>query len=101
MKIKNGDQILVVKGKDKGRKSKVLRSFPKELMVSAEGINMKKKHQRSKKEGQSGQIVEVSRPIPISKIKLICPKCGKPTRIGYKIINGKKIRICKRCGSEI
>ncbi len=101
MKIKKGDQVLIIKGKDKGKKGKVLRGFPKELKVLMEGVNIKKKHQRPKKEGEKGQIVEVPVPLPVFNVKLICPKCGKPTRVGFKRREKNKYRFCKKCGEEI
>jgi large subunit ribosomal protein L24 len=113
MKIKKDDQVLIVKGKDKGKKGKVLRSFPEKGKVLVEGVNIKKVHKRPKKTGEKGQIVEVSSPIFVSNLKLICPKCGKPTRIGYNIVKPDtekqktetkqktKMRICKKCGAEI
>lgn len=101
MKIRKGDQVLIIKGKDRGRKGKVLRGFPKEDQVLIEGVNIKKTHKRPKKEGEKGQVVEVPAPIPISKLKLICPKCGKPTRVGYKSRGKEKSRVCKKCGGEI
>lgn len=97
MKIKKGDTILVVKGKDKGKKGKVLRTFPKEMKVLVEGVNIVKKHQRPRREGEKGQILQISKPIFISKVKLICPKCSKPTRVGFKIENKIKKRYCKKC----
>lgn len=113
MKIKKGDQVLIIKGKDKGKKGKALRSFPEKKQVLVEGVNIKKVHKRPKKTGEKGQIVEVSSPIYISNLKLICPKCGKPTRVGYNIVKSStekqktkinekiKVRICKKCGAEI
>ncbi len=101
MKIKKGDQVLIVKGKDKGKKGKVLKGFPKELKVLVEGINIKKRHRRPKKQGEKGQVVEIFLPLFISNLKLICPKCGKPSKVGYKISDKKKYRICKNCGEEI
>jgi large subunit ribosomal protein L24 len=106
MKIKKGDTVLIISGKDRGRKGKVLKAFPKESKILVEGINLKKKHIKPKREGEKGQIVQVSAPIPVSKAKLICPKCGKATRVGYKIISnakGKmsKVRICKKCAQVI
>jgi len=101
MKIKKGDQVLIISGKDRGRKSKVLETFPKESRILAEGINLRKKHQRPKRTGEKGQVVEMPAPIHISNVKLICPKCGKAIRPGYKIENKKKNRICKKCGQEI
>jgi large subunit ribosomal protein L24 len=101
MKIKKGDRVLIVKGKDRGKKGKVLRGFPKEGKILVEGVNIKKKHRRPRRSGEKGQIVEVSAPIYISNVKLICPKCGKPTRVGFKLTEKHKYRICKKCGEEI
>jgi len=101
MKIKKGDQVLVISGKDKGRKNKIVRVFLKEGKVIVGGINLRKKHVKPKKSGEKGQIVEISAPINVSNLKLICSKCGKPTRVGYKIEGKRKYRICKKCGKEI
>jgi len=101
MKIRKGDQVLIIKGKDRGKKGKVLRGFPKEMKVLVEGVNIKKKHRRPTRAGEKGQIVEVPAPIYVSNVKLICPKCGKPTRVGYKVTEKAKYRICKKCGEEI
>jgi len=101
MKIKKGDTVLIILGKDRGRKGKVLKAFPKELKILVEGINLKKKHVRPKREGEKGQIVQIPAPIQISNVKVICPKCGKAIRVGYKIVENKKYRICKKCGKEI
>jgi len=101
MKLRKADQILIIKGKDKGKKAKILRSFPKENKILAEGINIKKVHKKPKKEGEKGQVVEVPFSFPSSKAKLICPKCNKPSKIGYKIEGGKKLRVCKKCQAEI
>jgi len=106
VKIKKGDQVLIISGKDRARKGKVLKIFPKEEKILVEGINLHKKHIRPKKEGEKGQIIQVPSPLDISDVKLICSKCKKATRAGYKIIlnikNKKsKIRICKKCDQEI
>lgn len=101
MKIKKDDQVLIISGKDRGRRGKVLESFPKEKKITVEGINIKKKHIRPKRAGEKGQIVQVPTPIDVSNVKLICPKCGKATRVGYKIIEKGKYRTCKKCGEEI
>lgn len=101
MKIKKGDVVLVVKGKDKGKKGKVLRTFPKEMKILVEGVNLVKKHQRPKREGEKGQIIQIAKPIFTSKVKLICPKCSKPTRVGFKIEGKKKFRFCKKCKNII
>lgn len=101
MKIKKGDQILVIAGKDKGRKGKVLEAMPKQGKVVVEGLNIRKKHVRPKKEGEKGQVVEIPAPLSVSNIKMICTKCAKPTRLGYKIEGKKKYRFCKKCTKEI
>ncbi len=101
MKIHKGDQVLIISGKDRGRISKVLRVFPKRNGVLVEGINLKKKHIRPKKEGEKGQIVKIPEVLNISNVKLICPKCKKSTKLGYKIRGKKKYRVCKKCGGEI
>jgi len=106
MKIRKGDTVLIISGKDRGRKGKILRAFPKERKVLVEGINLRKKHRRPRKMGEKGQIIQIPAPIDVSNVKLICPKCGKATRVGYKIISNiknqkSKIRICKKCGQEI
>lgn len=101
MKIKKGDTILVISGKDKGKKGKVLEAFPKENRILVEGVSLRKKHQKPKKSGEKGQILTMPGPISVSNVKLICPRCGKPTKIGYKITEKKKNRICKKCGQEI
>jgi large subunit ribosomal protein L24 len=101
MKIHKGDQVLIISGKHRGKKGKILRVFPKERRVTVEGINLVTKHQGPKKTRDKGQIVEMPSPIDVSNAKLICPKCGKATRLGSKVINNKKYRICKKCGKEI
>lgn len=101
MKIHKGDQVLIISGKDRGRKSKVIEAFPKQGRVVIEGINLKKKHMKPKKSGEKGQIVETPAPLDASDVKLVCPKCGKAVRTGYKLEGKKKYRICKKCGQEV
>lgn len=102
MKIKKGDTVLVISGKWKGKTGKVLKAFPRERKLIVEGVNLVKKHQRARKEGEKGQIIEVPKPLPISKVQLICPYCKKATRVGYLIKeNREKVRICKKCKKEI
>jgi len=112
MKLKKGDMVLIISGKDRGRKGKVLKSFPKEGKILVEGINLRKKHQKPKKSGEKGQIIEMPTPLNIPKVKLICSRCGKATRVGFKLMGKKtenlssskkreiKFRICKKCGQE-
>ncbi len=101
MKFKKGDNVLIIAGKDKNRTGKIIKAFPKEFKILVEGINLKKKHVRPKREGEKGQIVEVPAALDISNVKIICPKCGKATRIGYKLNKDKKDRICKKCNQAI
>ncbi|MDD3735045.1 MAG: 50S ribosomal protein L24 [Candidatus Pacebacteria bacterium] len=105
MKIKKGDQVLIIVGKDKGRKGKVLKSFPKENKIVVEGLNLIKKHQKPRKQGEKGQVLNVAAPLDVSNVKILCPRCGKPTRVGYKLVSikgkSKKNRICKKCNSII
>ena len=101
MKIKKGDNVLIISGKDKGRTGKVSRAFPKEGGILVEGINLKKKHVRPKKEGGKGQVVDIPAAIEVSNVKIICPKCGKAARVGYKIEGDKKVRICRKCKQEV
>ena len=101
MKIRKGDTIVIIKGKDKGKKAKVLRGFPLVSKILVEGVNIKKKHQRPKREGEKGQVVEVPSPIPVSNVKIVCSKCNKASRIGFKKLEKRKIRICKKCNEEI
>lgn len=101
MKIKKGDIVKILSGKDKGKTGKVVRLFPKKKRVMVEGINVYKKHVRPKRQNEKGEIVEVARPINISNVVLICPSCSKPTRVGYSIDGEKKNRRCKKCKSII
>lgn len=101
MKIKKGDNVMVISGKDRGKSGKVLGVFPKTNSVVVEGVNIRKKHSRSKRQGQKGQIIQKPAPINASNVMLICSACNKPRRAGYKIFENKKTRVCKKCGSEI
>ncbi len=101
MKIKKNDQVKMLAGKDRGKTGKVLRTLPKTNKVVVEGLNIMKKHQKSNKEGEKGQRVEIPRAVAISNLMLVCAKCGKETRVGYKISQGVKRRICKKCGSQL
>lgn len=101
MKIKKGDQVLITAGKDKGKKGKVLESKPKAKRIVVENVNLHKKHNRPKKSGDKGQIIELPSAFSVSNVKILCPKCNKAARIGYKIEGSKKHRICKKCQASI
>jgi len=101
MKIKKGDTVLIISGKDRGRRGKVLDVFPKKQKLVVEGVCLRKKHVRPKKSGEKGQIVTTPVSFSVSNVKLICLKCSKSTRVGYKLTEDKKkYRICKKCGQE-
>jgi large subunit ribosomal protein L24 len=101
MKIKKNDSIIVVTGKDKGKKGKVIRTMPKEEKVIVEGLNMRKKHKKATRKGLKGETIEFAAPMHVSNVMLEDGKAKKPTRAGYKTVNGKKIRISRKTGNEI
>lgn len=101
MKIKKDDNVIVIAGKDKGKKGKVLRSLPGKDMVIIEGLNMKKRHKRASRKGLKGEMIEFAAPTHVSNVMIEDPKTKEPTRVEYKIMNGKKIRIAKKSGSEV
>ena len=101
MNVKKNDTVIVLSGKDKGKKGKVLEAMPAAGKVVVEGINVATCHVKPKKQGDQGGIVSRETPMYASKVMLVCPKCGKPTRIAHKITDGKKARICKKCGAEL
>lgn len=106
MTIKKGDKVTILAGKDKGKTGKVLQVFPSRERASVEGLNLLIKHMRPRRQGEQGQRIEFPAPINLSNIALVCPHCGKPTRIGaviQKDVNGKekKFRVCKKCKQVI
>ena len=101
MNIRKDDKVVVLSGKDKGKEGTVLKADPKNGKVVVSGVNVATKHQKPRKQGEEGGIIKLETPIYASKVQLVCPKCGKSTRVAYKVENGKKTRICKKCGAEI
>ena len=101
MKVKKGDTVQVLSGNDKGKKGEVLEVIPKDSKVVVKGVNVRKKHIKPRKQGDEGGIISVECAINSSKVNVICPKCGKSTRVEYKIENDKKVRVCKKCGAII
>jgi large subunit ribosomal protein L24 len=101
MKIRKNDNVIMLSGKDKGKTGKVIAVFLKERKVIVEGLNLIKKHVRARKQGQRGQIINKERAVSVSSVALICKSCGKPTRVGYKVIGENKVRICKKCKNEV
>jgi len=100
MNVKKGDKVQVLSGKDKGATGEVLRALPAEGKVIVEGVAMVKKHQKPTQAGQQGGILEREAAIDVSNVMLICPKCGKPTRVGHTGTGTDKKRVCKKCGAE-
>jgi len=97
-KLKKGDFVQVIKGKDKGKKGRILKIFYKENRVLVEGINFVKKHTRPKAVDRQGGIIQVEKPISISNVNFFCLKCSKPTRLGIKFLeDNSKVRYCKKC----
>lgn len=102
MKIRKNDNVIVIAGKDKGKKGKVRRALPKEGRVVVEGINMIKRHSKTKGQARQAGIIELEAPLDVSKVMLICGKCNKPARVGSQFLeDGKKARICHACGEVI
>ena len=110
MHVKSNDTVIVISGKDKGKKGKISAAFPKLNRVTVEGVNLVTKHQKARNQMQPGGIIHKEMPIDASNVMLVCPKCGKATRVSHKITqetnengktNRKMIRVCKKCGAEI
>ncbi len=102
LKIKKGDQVKVLTGKDRGATGTVTRVLPAAGKVIVDGVNIAKKHQRATNATMQGGIIDKDMPIPVANVALVCPSCGKPTRVGYKIDgDGTKVRVCKKCGGEM
>lgn len=102
MKIRKNDMVLVITGKDKGKKGKVRVAHPKDDRVVVEGVNFIKKHARAQKSARQAGIIEMEAPLHISNVLLLCSKCNHPTRIGFtKLQDGKKVRFCRSCREVI
>lgn len=100
--VKKDDNVIVITGKDKGKKGRIIAAYPRENRVLVEGVNMIKKHQKPNQQNPQGGIIEKEAPIHVSNVMHVDPKSGKPTRIGHKVLdNGKKVRIAKRSGEAI
>ena len=101
MNVKKGDTVVVLSGKDRGKQGKVLGTVPADGKVVVEGINMVTCHVKPRRQGEEGGIVKREAAIAACKVQVVCPKCSKATRVSYKIENGKKTRVCKKCGAEL
>ncbi|MHB8669635.1 MAG: 50S ribosomal protein L24 [Acidimicrobiales bacterium] len=104
MKLRKGDRVRVLSGKDRGREAEIMRVMPKQDRVIVDGINVAKKHQRATRATMQGGIIDKDMPIPASSVALLCPSCG-PTRVGYRFEDSGtglvKIRICRKCGGDV
>ena len=102
MKIRKNDTVLVIAGKDRGKKGKVRKALPKNDKVIVEGANMIKRHSRAKGQARQAGIIELEAPLDVSNVILICNKCNKPARVGSRFLSdGRKARICRSCDEVI
>jgi len=102
MKIKKNDTVLVISGKDKGKKGKVRFAYPEKGKIMVEGVSMIKRHTKPQKQVRQAGIIERESAISVSDVMLVCSKCNKPARVGYKILeDGRKARICRACGEVV
>ena len=101
MNIKRDEKGIVLSGKDKGKEGKVLSVDPKAGKVIVEGVSVASKHSKPRKQGEKGGIIKLETPIYACKVMVVCPKCGKATRVAHKLENGKNVRVCKKCGATM
>ena len=101
LKIKKGDRVYVLTGKDRGKTGEVMRAIPSTGKVIVDGVNVAKKHQRATNATMQGGIIDKDMPIPVANVAIVCPTCGKHTRVGYKVDGATKVRVCKKCGGEM
>lgn len=101
MKLKIGDEVKVVAGKEKGKSGKIEKIFPKENKVLLPGLNQYKRHMKARSQGQKSEIVIISKPLAVANVMLICPRCRKLARIAFSLQKGGKMRVCSKCKKEI
>mgnify|MGYP001856619190 FL=1 len=101
MRIRKGDNVQVLSGNDKGKTGEVLEVIPKEDKIVVKGVNVRKKHVKARKQGDESGIISVECAIPASKVNVVCPKCGKVTKVGYSVEKEEKVRVCKKCGAKL
>ena len=101
MRIKKGDTVQVLSGNDKGKTGEVLEVMPKTGKIIVKGVNIRKKHVKPRKQGDEGGIIPVECSIFSAKVNVVCPKCNKPTKIGYEMDKDKNVRVCKNCGAKL
>ena len=101
MRIRKGDTVQILSGNDKGKTGEVLEVMPKTGKIIVKGVNIRKKHVKPRKQGDEGGIIPVECSIFSAKVNVVCPKCNKPTKIGYEMDKDKKVRVCKKCGAKL
>ncbi len=101
MKIRKNDNVMVINGSDRGKKGKVRRVDPRGELLLVDGVNMTKKHSRARRGTRQAGIIELETPVHVSKVMLICNKCGRPVRVGFRLAGGKKVRVCASCHEVI
>lgn len=101
MTVKKGDNVLVITGKDKGKTGKVVEVFPKDNRVLVDGINIVTKHKKARTQNDKSEIIKKNAPVEASNVMVVCPVCGKATRVAHQEINGKKVRVCKKCSASL
>lgn len=101
MKLKKGDEVKIMVGKDKGKTGKIDKVFPKEQKILIPGVNLYKRHMKARSQSQPSEIITLTKPLPISNVILVCPKCHLATRVGFSKIDGKKVRVCKKCDQAL
>ena len=101
MKVKVNDNVLVITGKYKGKQGKVLKTYPDDKKVIVEGVNIVHKHEKARRANDTRKIVTEEAPIDVSNVEVVCDQCGKATRVAHTVIDGKKVRVCKKCGASL
>jgi large subunit ribosomal protein L24 len=101
MKLRKGDEVQVLAGKDVGERGTISRVITERSMVIVDGVNVSKKHQKPTRATMQGGIIDKEMPIHVSNVALVCRSCGKPTRIGYRVTEGGKLRVCRKCGADV
>ena len=101
MKIKKGDTVEILSGNDKGKQGEVLEVLPKAEKILVKGVNIRKKHVKPRKQGDEGGIISNECSIDVSKVNVVCSKCGKVTKVGYTVEKDEKVRVCKKCGAKL
>jgi large subunit ribosomal protein L24 len=102
MKIKKGDRVRVLTGKDRGKEGDVIRAIPEKGKVIVDGVNVAKRHQRATRATTQGGIIDKDMPIPVANVAIVCGSCGKAARVGYRFDDqGRKVRVCRKCGGDL